>query len=74
MILHQWARGEVHLYTPHEWKGQLPKDVSHARIRNALSADTHSAVGFDTLKHDAIDAIGIGLHHLDQDHGEEERL
>lgn len=74
MILGKWYAGEVHIYSPHDWKGQLPKDVSHARIEEALSARTRNAVGFNKLKHDAIDAIGIGLHHIQICHAKEEIL
>lgn len=47
------AEMEVHLISPMNWKGQLPKRTVHSRIRKIL--------GKKYREHEA-DAIGIGLH------------
>lgn len=51
--------------SPADWKGQLPKDVSHHRIFDKLSILERSVL--DELpatqaRGDAMDAIGIGLY------------
>ena len=55
-----------HKITPipvNTWKGQLPKNISHNRIK-AL-ADKHKLNGMsDSAKDHALDAIGIGFHIL----------
>ena len=58
------------LYKPREWKGQLTKDACHARITERLSEEEartliHSLSFVSaTLRHNALDAVGIGLFHL----------
>lgn len=63
-------------YKPRDWKGQVPKEVIQARILGApgvagrLSAE-EVAVFKDcacpkSLRHNVLDAIGIGLHFLDR--------
>lgn len=55
--------------TPAEWIGQLPKSLSGdptasargLRIWSRLSVEERGRV---VLSHDAVDAVGIGLHHL----------
>lgn len=57
----------VEYVTPAGWKGQTPKDVSHARIYGKLT-DEEKAV-LDTAggglaaskRHNMLDAVGIGL-------------
>jgi hypothetical protein len=53
----------VESITPSGWKGQTPKDVSHARIRTAL---TPQEIGLVPARApgDVWDAIGIGLRLL----------
>lgn len=53
-------------YAPSEWKGQMPKEVCHARTRLRLdSAEVVIYVGLTkVLDHNARDAVGLGLHHL----------
>ena len=53
-------------YLPAEWKGQIPKNVHHARIAATLSAnEAHILTRMPKKKlvH-VLDAIGIGLYHL----------
>lgn len=48
--------------TPSKWKGSLPKDVHHDRIRRALSPAEGKI--FDRAGPDARDAIGLGAWYL----------
>ncbi len=53
--------------TPSEWKGHVPKDIHQPRILKALDARERALVLFvnpPSLRHNAIDAIGIGLFAL----------
>lgn len=63
--------GELHSYYPAEWAGQIPKAKTKAkadsspralRIKSRLSPEEMKH--WPSGQHDAIDAIGIGLHHL----------
>lgn len=51
---------------PWEWKGQTPKDVTAQRVDKHLSDDERSRIEWPakTLRHNVIDAIGIGLSQL----------
>ena len=57
-------------YLPREWKGQVPKDVHHRRILKKLSSEElellHDCLEDvpESLRHNAIDAVGIGLKYL----------
>lgn len=57
----------VRTCVPHEWKGNLPKDICARRIVRALKARELSAVTDmeatvpAAKRHNVIDAIGIGL-------------
>lgn len=59
-------------YAPREWKGQVPKAVDHARTVSVLSRLERDLLN-DSLKgiprslsHNTLDAVGIGLHHLER--------
>jgi hypothetical protein len=56
---------EVQTVFPHEWKGNLPKDVCAARVRARLSKEELALVKAcdvpEKQKHNVLDAIGIGL-------------
>lgn len=55
------------LYTPDEWKGQVPKAVCHARARAALSVEELARVPALPKTRglpDMWDAIALGLVHL----------
>lgn len=62
----QWA--SVTRYRPREWKGQTPKKIDHERTLKVLTAAERSVYdGCDvaqSLRHNILDAIGIGLRHL----------
>lgn len=55
-------------YLPRKWKGQVPKDVHHRRIKAEMSEVEHDALHAAkcpaSLQHNILDAIGIGLFHL----------
>lgn len=52
--------GAFAAYTPHVWKGSVPKDVHHRRVLGALGTKERALVG--ALDHNGLDAIGIGLY------------
>lgn len=55
---------------PAQWKGQVPKDVHHARVRKAL--DRQEIITLDLAlapvpegkRHNVLDAVALGLRHL----------
>ncbi len=54
---------------PHEWKGQMTKEVCHQRIRSRLDLDetnilNDACLRAKSLAHNVLDSVGIGLHHL----------
>jgi len=51
-------------YNPTQWKGNTPKHIHHRRCRQVL-APKELAI-WDRSGHDARDAIGIGLFHLNR--------
>jgi len=53
-------------YLPREWKGQLTKEVCHARIEKILTPKELAAIATKqkTYRHNTLDAVGIGLFHL----------
>jgi hypothetical protein len=62
------ARGAVSTVLPHQWKGNMPKDVCAARVRARLSPEERAVVDAcdvpDKQRHNVLDAIGIGLFAL----------
>jgi hypothetical protein len=58
----------VYWVEPRTWKGQIPKDIHHARIYASLSSVEQATVDRGLkgvrpkLREDAMDAIGIGLY------------
>jgi hypothetical protein len=62
--------GGIYFATPHEWKGELPKEVVILRVRNLLSegeAKTLEGALEDipaSLRHNALEAVGLGLWRL----------
>lgn len=61
---------EITTVLPAEWKGQAPKTIVHGRIAKILSDEENRRLhrGLDSvagaLKHNALDAVGIGLWKL----------
>jgi hypothetical protein len=43
---------------PQEWKGQVPKEIHHRRIRKAVP-------GLGRQSKDALDAVGLGLYGME---------
>ena len=56
---------DVVTYTPRQWKGQTPKAVTMARIKKDLTPAELDRID-KKATHDAYDAIGIGLYHLNK--------
>ena len=60
--------GDVKLVKPREWKGQVPKKICNSRTLQKLQMSEKVAVELaqcpEGLKHNMIDAIGIGLFYL----------
>lgn len=62
--------GRVVSYTPGQWKGSIPKDVHHRRIREALTHEELAILDrtLQTIprrhRKEALDAVGIGCYHL----------
>jgi hypothetical protein len=56
------ARG----YYPRQWKGQVPKEIMIKRIETKLASQEVAAIVKcpPSLRHNVVDAIGIGLFHL----------
>jgi hypothetical protein len=57
----------THSYLPHEWKGSVDGDVMTRRIVQHLYLEEKVLVAEvrpRSLAHNAIDAVGLGLHHL----------
>lgn len=58
---------QAHYVRPSEWKGQLPKDVCHARVWAVLDAKEQDIVRkalkgmAPSKRHNVLDAVGIGL-------------
>jgi len=57
-------------YLPREWKGQVPKRIHQPRIIKALTDEERAEMDKDlapytkSLRHNALDAVGIGLKYL----------
>lgn len=60
--------GVVRLVRPHEWKGSVPKEIHNRRTLAKLDREEVEAFeGVDLppyLRHNALDAVGIGLWRL----------
>ena len=71
VVGHLWAEAHgindniVSLVRPADWKGQVPKAVMVRRIISTLDA-TEQALAENKVRnnHNAMDAVGIGLHAL----------
>lgn len=53
-------------YTPRQWKGSLPKNVMHARFKQGVLSKKELGSIHSKATHDALDAIGIGLHYFNR--------
>ena len=62
-IMVRQPAGTVLLPTPAQWKGQVPKDIHHARIRAKVP-------GLGRCSKDAMDAVGLVLWALEREGGE----
>lgn len=53
---------------PREWKGQVPKDVHHARLVKTLTPEEMAMIEASappSLRHNVLDAVGIGRYWFD---------
>lgn len=48
-------------HKPRAWKGQVPKEIHHERIRAALTESERALVDALPRTRDALDAVGLGL-------------
>jgi len=66
--LYRLSGVETEEVLPYAWKGQLPKDISHKRIKKCLNMKENSLVESVRVsksnKHNMLDAVGIGLWRL----------
>lgn len=64
------SHGKLFLPYPGEWKGQVPKSIHNERVLEVLEAreraiyDKESKAWPASLRHNILDAIGLGLWHL----------
>ena len=59
------ALGPLEFVHPATWKGQVPKEICHARMKDKLSGKERVLLVND---HNVLDAVGIGLWYLER-HG-----
>lgn len=52
--------------SPHRWKGSVPKGIHNARVLGRLTPAELRLVPTGAKRHNAIDAIGIGLWYLNR--------
>jgi hypothetical protein len=61
------AGGAVSYYLPRQWKGQVPKEISHARAMALLTDVEKTAIRLCRpagLFHNVLDAVALGLFHV----------
>jgi hypothetical protein len=61
------AGGAVSYYLPRQWKGQVPKDISHARAMAQLGDVEKTNIKLCRpagLMHNVYDAVALGLFHV----------
>lgn len=70
---HYEQRGaQVRLVLPADWKGQVPKDIHHARIWSKLDAKEQEIVNeagkgiAPSKRHNMLDAVALGLFGLNR--------
>lgn len=60
-------QASVTLVHPQDWKGQVPKKIMNARVLSRLTeAEQATIEGAGAKTHNVLDAIGIGLRHLNR--------
>lgn len=61
------AVATIHYVLPAEWKGQVPKEIHHARVWDALDAAERAIVDkavrglAPSKRHNVLDAVGMGV-------------
>lgn len=52
-------------YYARDWKGQVPKEIHNARVEAKLQSQEAAVIeSTPSLRHNVLDAIGIGLHYI----------
>ena len=65
MIARSFPGADLTSYYPRDWKGNVPADLMLERIMAKLSnEEAERLISVGAKDHNAIDACGIGLHHL----------
>jgi hypothetical protein len=61
-----FEKSSQRIYLPAEWKGQVPKDIVHARARARLSEAELGRITCrkKSLMHNVLDAVALGLKFL----------
>jgi hypothetical protein len=67
-LSHTFRTAEQRVYLPAEWKGQVPKEIVHARIMTRLKPHEKAAISCrkQSLLHNVLDGTGLGLKFLDR--------
>lgn len=64
----RYKSGTVHLVTPRQWKGNVPKKIHQPRILKKLSPEELAVMPkrprAKDYDHNMVDAVGLGLFHL----------
>lgn len=67
-IVTQLAYPATKVYLPKEWKGQVPKEICHARAIKALSQAelqiVNEGLPIESLAHNTLDAVALFLKHV----------
>jgi hypothetical protein len=68
LIAGRFPKARLRLVKPHQWKGTVPKEIHNRRVLAALTEGervvAESAKVQASVRHNMIDAIGLGLWHL----------
>lgn len=73
-VKHACGFANIHTVTPRDWKGTVPKEISHSRITKSLLASEQDYEIYSkyttgipkSLQHNVMDAIGMGYWACDQ--------
>lgn len=68
LVAGRFPCARLHLVKPHQWKGTVPKEIHNRRVQLALN-EKERAIAASTkvlasVRHNMIDAIGLGLWYL----------
>ena len=70
-VIYQLSHVELRTVKPHEWKKNVKKDIHNKRIISRLNTEEldifNACDAPKSLRHNVIDAIGVGLYALKRD-------